>query len=561
MSVVKRYGICAAALMLASLRAHAAEDGADPWTGLYGGVSASYGFGSSDSGLHFVENGAFANVPPESPSSFSPDRSGFLGGLHGGYDYRIDRFVIGSQVDLEGGSIRSSADQTGTNSGPGARPFIASQGSSIDRFATLRGQAGFLATDDLLLYGFGGLAVGRVDNDSGLNFGGANGARYNGGRSQTMPGWMAGAGAEYLIDDALGLKLEYLHYDLGTATAIGFQQGLSPFHTQSDFKVSGDLVSLALDYHFGDLSRLSGENEADEMPWDPLIAALSTLKYQLGTGYFYSSGTTRYNLHSAGGGSPEISRLSYTDLDANSGELVGRIEHSSGLFVKAILGVGSVGDGNLADEDFEPFTDPASRTSSTVKDSTLSYATVDIGYPIFDEEGIRIAPFVGYAHYNEQLNAFGCAQNGGNPGICGPGTVSSSTLGITQTDSWDALRVGLGGTWTTPWHGLSVSLEGAWLPYGGLDGTDAHSLRIRTPDEDSFAGPQQQSGIARGMQLEGSFTLPLTDSIDASAGARYWYLYSHGTTLFNTVFEGRSTQATDFSVRRIGGFAQITAHF
>jgi opacity protein-like surface antigen len=563
MSVGKAYsGLGIAMLMLAGAGETRADDAppenavSPAWNGLYGGVSGSYGFGDTTTNLNFINGGAVFNEPPESPSVFKSDRSGFLAGAQLGYDYQLDRFVLGAELDLSGGDIRSGDHMSGVDP-LGPRAFSATETSVLSRLGTLRGQAGFLASDELLIYGFGGLASGRVADESGLNFSGVDGAHYNGGRAQTLTGWTAGAGAEYAITPNWGVKLEYLHYDLGTATAIGFPIQPRFFHTQSDVGIDGDLIQLGVNYHFGNFTDAEA---ADLGALEPVIDALRTLRYQLGTRYWYSSGTTRTRLGGVEASDGLVSRLSYTGLDANSGEIFGRADHPSGIFVKYVAGMGSAGSGELADEDFPPFTQPASRTESTQSNGALSYATADIGYTVFDQAGFRIQPFVGYSYYHEQLNAYGCTQIAGNPDICPAGSVSAGALGISQDSDWNMMRIGLGGTWTTPWHGLEVSLDGAWLPYGELDANDDHWLRIHTPGNDSLIGPILESGIARGMQLEASATLPLTDSIDAGIGARYWYFSSHGTSTFNTPF-GQSVQETDFSTRRLGAFAQISAHF
>ena len=52
---------------------------------------------------------------PESPSTFSSQRSGFLGGGELGYDRRIDQFTLGLQLDLSGGDLRAGAHSAGTD--------------------------------------------------------------------------------------------------------------------------------------------------------------------------------------------------------------------------------------------------------------------------------------------------------------------------------------------------------------------------------------------------------------------------------------------------------------
>lgn len=550
------------AIWLGTLALPAAAEDAPGWSGAYGGLSGSYGFGDSATNLNFVRDGLIFPEAQELPSTFNASRNGFLGGGELGYDRRIDRLTLGFQLDLSGGDLRAGDHSSGFDlTGAPQRSFAATETSVLSTLGTLRGQAGFLVEEDLKLYGFAGLATGRVDDESGLDFSGAGGAHYHGLRAETLAGWTAGAGAEYALGANWALKLEYLHYDLGHASAVGFPIRASDFHTQSDLGVDGDLVRLAIDYHFG----AAAEPDDDAGAFQPALDVLGTLRYQFGLRDFYSTGTSHTRL-GASGVDGLVSRLTYSDLDADAGEIFGRADHPSGAFAKFFLGLGAAGSGTLTDEDFPPVTDPASRTLSNQRNGALSYAAVDLGFtvldqPIFDGSRLSLAPFVGYGYYHEQLNAYGCTQTIGNTGICPPGTVSPGALSITDNAEWNMLRLGVGGTWTTPWHGLAISLEGAWLPYGWLDAADNHWLRIDTPGLDGLAGPIRELGRAHGMQLEAMATMPVTDALDIGIGARYWYFSSPGSSLFTTEGDGSSLQDTDFSTRRFGGFAQASLHF
>jgi opacity protein-like surface antigen len=550
-------GISIACLMLGiagpSLAANPDDQG-DPWTGFYGGVSASVGFGNSDSTLDFVRSGAIYHESPESPSRYSAGASRALGGLQLGYDQRQGRFVLGGELDLSAGGVSADARGRGISSGATHAGYDATAMSTLDRLATLRGQAGYLATDGLLLYGFAGLAVGRVNNSTGLAF--TTGVDYQGNRPQTLAGWTAGFGVEYLFAPSLGLKVEYLHYDLGTATVDARRQSLSPYHTQAGFDAGGDIIRIAVDYHLGDAFSLGAD---DGSPLGTVGATLAGFSYEAGARYWGSTGTTRWELH---GYTPSLvnSRLSFTGLDANSGEVFGRTDHPSGVFARATVGAGAVGGGDLTDEDFPPGTDPASRTDSAQRNGAISYVTADGGYTIFDIDGIQLAPFVGYAYYHDQLNTYGCRQLGANPSICNG--YSTQALAISEDADWNALRLGLSGRWKTGWHGLRLDVDAAWVPYGQLDGNDDHWLRLHTQSvSQSLAGPILQSGVARGLQLEAMAKMPLTDRVDLGLGGRYWYLYSRGNTLFQQTFFATRPQATDFSVRRVGGLLQISVHF
>ena len=53
-----------------------------------------------------------------------------------------------------------------------------------------------------------------------------------------------------------------------------------------------------------------------------------------------------------------LSRLTYTNLQAHSGEAFGRLEHLSGFFIKGFAGGGAITGGGMQDEDFPPVTFP-----------------------------------------------------------------------------------------------------------------------------------------------------------------------------------------------------------
>src|SRR5262249_11587038 len=75
-----------------------------------------------------------------------------------------------------------------------------------------------------------------------------------------------------------------------------------------------------------------------------------------------------------------VSRLTY-DTSAVSGEVFGRVDSPSNIFLKGFLGGGKITSGNMHDEDWVIFgaTVPYSNTLSTVG-GDLAYGTFDAGY-------------------------------------------------------------------------------------------------------------------------------------------------------------------------------------
>jgi len=88
---------------------------------------------------------------------------------------------------------------------------------------TLRGRLGFLLTPTLLVYGTGGLAYSEVSastslaqSDTFTNFTGS-GVGGN-GFAELVTGWTAGGGVQWMFTQNWSVKIEYLRYDLGTAS-------------------------------------------------------------------------------------------------------------------------------------------------------------------------------------------------------------------------------------------------------------------------------------------------------------------------------------------------------
>ena len=85
---------------------------------------------------------------------------------------------------------------------------------------------------------------------------------------------------------------------------------------------------------------------------------------EIGGRYWFSSGRTQKDLFGFAQSDGLLSRLTYTGLNAHTGEVFGRVEHVTGFLFKGFAGGGAITNGNLRDEDFAPFTFPYSSTNS-----------------------------------------------------------------------------------------------------------------------------------------------------------------------------------------------------
>lgn len=316
--------------------------------------------------------------------------------------------------------------------------------------------------------------------------------------------------------------------------------------------------------HAADLGR--GPREAEQVePREPVNA----WSWEVGARYWYSMGSTSYDLFDSTG-SVSLSRLTYDDLTAHSGETFFRGDHSSGFFVKGYVGAGVIDSGKLIDEDFAPAAvDVFSQTKSDQDDGSLTYASLDLGYTFYDSTarsyglkdepagatGIKLGAFVGFHYLNEELNAFGCTQLAANTGICAPGDVGAGTNVISEDADWSSLRLGLtADVYLT--ERLKLSAEAAYVRTS-LDAADTHHIRT------DLTAPLPQEGDGNGVQLEAVLSYQLTDAFNLGVGARYWYMeVEDGSLDFGPATGGvGGRQVIDFETERYGVFVQGSYKF
>ena len=180
--------LCAGPAMAADLAPYPSEPAAPAqvylpysWTGFYIGAHAGYGFGNVDPKL--------AGAPLD-----SFDINGFVGGVHAGYNYQMNQFVLGVEADADLTSIHGSTFD----------PVLgATDKLSVPWQGSVRGRLGY-AWDRFLLYGTGGVAFAD--------------AKLAGGNSKGLVGWTLGAGVEYAFTDSLSGRVEYRYSDFQRAT-------------------------------------------------------------------------------------------------------------------------------------------------------------------------------------------------------------------------------------------------------------------------------------------------------------------------------------------------------
>lgn len=191
------------------------------WTGVYAGLSAGYGWGTSEQEYDRNDNHGLASTSPE----------GVLAALTLGYNYDAGSgFVLGVEGDL--GLLDLSADDKIVYDGHVYKTQFGPW------WGTLRGRAGY-AFDRTLIYGTAGAAFMGVDE---VSIGNTPGETAH--NKDTRSGWVVGGGVEHAFTPDTTFKIEYLHMDFGR------YNGLSDNQETFYFDNTVDLVRAGVNYKF-----------------------------------------------------------------------------------------------------------------------------------------------------------------------------------------------------------------------------------------------------------------------------------------------------------------------
>ena len=241
------------------------------WTGFYAGANIGYGWAVDSMVLTSDPTLVAPGFITQLANTAISKPAGVVGGGQFGYNWQMGNALLGVEGDISGASLSSTTPAFGdVEVGSFVfRHFVHSH-ESMDWLATVRGRLGFLPTQQFLLYGTGGLAVGQVKTDSSLTNTvpnnvpaciAANFARnlkppevlcMGSSDSANRVGWTVGAGAEYALGGNWSLKAEYLYVDLGKSSSTGFDTRSAPplplfANTKDDFNI----VRFGFNYRFG----------------------------------------------------------------------------------------------------------------------------------------------------------------------------------------------------------------------------------------------------------------------------------------------------------------------
>jgi opacity protein-like surface antigen len=530
------------------------------WTGLYFGTHVGGGFGSS----------SFSD--PAGPGIYGGNvrTPTGLAGVQVGFNWQVPNanWVLGVEAEI------SAMSGTGTNTclASSGLFFSANCGVRQNALGSMTGRAGFATGPGgrTLLYAKGGAAwlseqidiTSNIPVYTGLSTPAASldGSRW---------GWTVGAGVEQALAPAWTVKMEYDYANFGSVdapTPASYVQRVpgSPFvwttppgTTSASQNIQTFKLGLNMKFGQDAYARWESLDDYHLRGSQPVDQSSSIGEIEIGGRVWYSSGRFQKDLGSSADQTQSnilISRLTYENTAA-SGEVFGRIDGVSNIFLKGFVGGGTLLSGKLHDEDWGIFNGselvPYSNTVSDPAKGTIGYGTTDVGYNFLRGEGFKVGGFVGYNYYTENKSAYGCTQIANQLSDCVP-SIPRSVLGITENDKWNSVRIGLNGV-VTLWDKVQLTGDAAYLPYVSFTGVDDHLLRT---DHASTISPE--SGKGQGVQLEAILSYSVTPALNVGAGGRYWAMWANKDATTDGFSEGCPCQTLPARIERYGGFLQAS---
>jgi opacity protein-like surface antigen len=519
------------------------------WTGLYIGVHVGGDFVSSQ----------FSDPAGSSIYGGSVRSPAALAGFQLGYNWQIpnSNFLLGVEADAS------------ASIGDGTVTCLASSGIFVSANCRVRPQANGSLTGRVgyvtgprghtLIYAKAGAAWLQEQIDITTNFSGFNASPAATSFDGVRWGWTVGVGVEKALTPAWSVKVQYDYANFGalsTSTPGSFvlqfpfafstpggttsvSQNLQTLKVGINYKIGEDLYAQwepsVSDY------RLRGATDPGYVP---------DAEIEVGGRVWYSSGKFQKDLGASFDPAQQnqlISRLTY-DSTAASGEVFGRVDTPTNIFLKGFVGGGKLLSGKMHDEDWLLFDAiPYSNTVSTVK-GDLAYATFDVGYSVFRGPSANVGGFIGYNYFRENKQAFGCVQIANSNSDCVPALVNS-VLGITEDDKWNSMRIGINSVVKVA-DRLTLTSDVAYLPFVSFTGTDNHLLR----NVANTVSPETAAG--RGVQLEAILSYAIARSFSVGAGGRYWAMWAPGNS--DTFSQGCPCQTLPVRTERFGAFLQAS---
>lgn len=517
------------------------------WNGYYFGAKAGAAFSNFDTNTSTqagtMFNTALANGVNQVGAQ-AINTTSFLSGIEGGYNWQFHRFLFGVTADLQSLSTNGVQYSDAIPYDSAGDQYVITSYADNNWLFTARPRLGWV-TDYGVFYGTGGLSLVYLRSD--FLFSNSLGSFESQRVHRIKPGYVVGVGVETSLTSRVSLKTEYLFEDFNKTNASLMNQSIPSGQSFTNWtRLQANLISLGLNYHID-----------DQLP-NPLLTSMAfdanQWKTEVGARVFFSrglAGTPQPLLNTSEIGDVLASRLTFSGMSATSEEVFARIEHASGVFAKGYLGAGSVGSGQLNDEDFPAGADVYSNTYSQAW-GNLSYATIDLGYTLLKDFVGSVGAFIGYNYYAQNYNIYGCKQLAGSS-TCANSSMLARFLALSEDDHFNSLRLGLSSELSLK-DRWTLTSEAAYLPFVNFRGLDMHNAR-------QLIGPET-ANHGDGAMLESILNYQFNDTWAMGVGGRYWAWNMHdGNLLFDFLGEDELIEEpARFNAERYGVFLQVKYH-
>jgi outer membrane immunogenic protein len=185
-------------------------------------------------------------------SNVNTQKTGFIGGVQGGYNWQTNCTVFGIQADYGWSSINADVLETDSDTGGALDTLTVS--SRLKGLGTVRLRTG-VVVDNLLLYVTGGVAYGRF-NRSATQTDVGTGAFETFESNKTKWGWTLGVGTEWQLWSNWSIQSEVLYarfesdqnsFTCSAAFTCGAPGELKRFDHHDSVWIS----KIGLNYRFG----------------------------------------------------------------------------------------------------------------------------------------------------------------------------------------------------------------------------------------------------------------------------------------------------------------------
>jgi outer membrane immunogenic protein len=212
------------------------------WSGFYIGGHGGYAWGRSRTDAlapDALDCGGIGTCPER----LSHNTDGAFGGLHAGYNWQFNTFLLG--VEIEGGYL--GAKGSASSAAVPDHFFSARYGA----YGALTGRLGF-AMDRTLFFVKGGGVVASIKNEALDDFP-APDPEHSISQTNTRWGWTVGGGIEYAFLPNWTARAEYAYMSFERKSAFDIGDGGGTSTPPSEYRFRSDLhtVRLGISYKFG----------------------------------------------------------------------------------------------------------------------------------------------------------------------------------------------------------------------------------------------------------------------------------------------------------------------